>query len=368
MGESQVVITGVGPVSAAGIGRDEFLRGVSSGEGFVGPLSLFPTDGLPCSTAAEVKGLNLSEHLASEKTYLDRCSEFALASASLALRDARLTVTDDNRHQVGVCLGSMYGCLGTMRTFYERLLTKGAKFANSLVFSHSYVNTPISLVAIEFGIQGYHCTYSNGLTSGLTAIAHAHEVLRSGQAQVLLAGGTDALCETLFRALCDAGTLAPEGSVQGWRLGEGAGMLVLETEQHARDRGAHVLATLAGLGMANDLDLDGSGPRRTMQQALDGAELTPDDVGSIYLSANGSGAADEAERVAVAELFGGLAPARHALKSRLGEPLAAGGPLCAIAALGGIESGATALVTSVDPGGGCVSLAIQRGEGADSFS
>jgi len=366
--EPQVVLTGVGPVSAAGIGRDEFLRGVRSGEDFVAPVSLFPTDGLPCSAAVEVKGLNLGEHLASEKTYLDRCSEFALASASLALRDAGLTLTDDNRHRVGICLGSAYGCLGTMRTFYERLLTKGAKFANSLLFSHSYVNTPISLVAIEFGIQGFHCAYTNGLTSGLTAIAHACDVLRSGQAEVLLAGGTDALCETLFRALCDAGTLAPDGSAEGWRLGEGSGVLVLETAEHARARGARVLATFAGCGMANDLEFNGDGVRRAMQQALAGAGISAAEVDSLYLSANGTGVSDGAERRAVDELFGELAPNCHALKQRLGEPLAAGGPLCAIAALGETESGSAALINSVDRGGGCVSLALRRGEGAAATS
>ena len=362
MSDTPVVITGVGPVSVAGIGRQAFAAGIAGDSSLSASLSLFSAEGLTCSQAAEVTGLDLGQLLESEKTYLDRCSEFALGATALALRDAGLIVDDTNSHRIGLCLGSMYGCLDTMRTFLDRLLTKGAKYANSLLFSHSYVNSPISLVSIEFGVRGYHSTYTNGLTSGAAAVAHARDVIQSGQADAVLAGGTDALSETLFRALCDADLLAREGSGQGWLPGEGAGLVVLETEEHALDRGATVVGRLVGAGLANDLHMTGDGLRRSLQAAMGEAGRLPADIGAVYLTANGNPATDGAECSALAQVFGEAAPEQHRIKERLGEPMAAGGPLSLIAAVASLDRGGSALINSMDTNGGCVSLLVDRAE------
>ena len=225
---NEVVLTGIGPVSAIGIGREDFLRGVAEGRSGVTPLSLFAGE----HPAAEVSGLRLDAILPSQKTYLDRASEFALAAAQLALNDAGLTKADYTRWSAGVVLGSEFGCLGTMQTFTSGLQQKGARLANPLLFSHMYVNTPTSLCAIEFGLGGHHGSFA-GQGAGTAALESAIEALQLGRADLILAIGVDALSEPLYRALvAEGGHDAP--------IGEGACALVLETAEFARQRGATV--------------------------------------------------------------------------------------------------------------------------------
>lgn len=361
MSSAPVVLAAVGPISAAGNGREAFVAGLVSGAEFASPVSLFDPGDLPTSRAAEIRNFNLSDYLESAKTYLDRASAFALAASSLALRDGNLEVTPENDTRVGLCFGSMVGCLGTMRTFYDRVLARGVQSANSVLFSHSYVNTPISLVSIEFAIRGYHCTYSSGLTSGLTAMAHAADVLRAGQADVILAGGVDALCQTLFQALSDAGWLATDEGAPGWLLGEGAALAVMELESHVQQRGAKPLAFLTGAGLTTDVKGTGDGQTRAMEAAVREAGVTPADIHVLYLSANGDAEADDLEAAAVSRLFGNALPTQVRLKSRLGETLAAGGPFSVLAAATTLTSGQRALVNSFDPHGGCVSVVVEKG-------
>lgn len=226
---NEVVITGIGPVSAIGIGREDFLRGVGEGRDGVGPLSLFAGE----YPAAEVRALRLEDILPSQKTYLDRASEFTLAAAQLALTDAGLSRAMYERWRAGVVLGSEFGCLGTMQTYTTALQQKGARLANPLLFSHMYVNTPTSLCAIEFALGGHHGSFA-GHGAGTAALESAIEALQLGRAELLLAIGVDALSEPLYRALVATGTLDSP-------IGEGACALVLETAEFARQRGAHGL-------------------------------------------------------------------------------------------------------------------------------
>ncbi|HEY3377132.1 MAG TPA: beta-ketoacyl synthase N-terminal-like domain-containing protein [Armatimonadota bacterium] len=219
----QVVVTGIGPVSAIGIGREAFLEGVACGACGVSPLSLFDGE----HAAAEVRDFDLAAILPSQKTYLDRASEFALAAGYLALCDAE--VCDIERWQAGVVLGSEYGCLATMQTFTSSLQQKGARLANPLLFSHMYVNTPTSLCAIEFGLGGHHGSYA-GRGAGGQALESAVEALQLGRAELILAVGVDAISEPLYRALVAEGTLGDMA------IGEGACALVLETADHAAQR------------------------------------------------------------------------------------------------------------------------------------
>lgn len=222
---NEVVITGIGPVSAIGIGRDAFLRGLADGHSGVTPLSLFAGD----YPTAEVRDLRLEEILPSQKTYLDRASEFTLAAAQLALNDAGLTKEHYARWRAGVVLGSEFGCLGTMQTYTSALQQKGARLANPLLFSHMYVNTPTSLCSIEFGLGGHHGSFA-GEGAGQAALDSAIEALQLGRADLLLAIGVDVLSEPLYRAL------VAEGDLDG-PIGEGACALVLETAEFARQRG-----------------------------------------------------------------------------------------------------------------------------------
>lgn len=223
---NKVVMTGIGPVSSIGIGREDFIRGLAEGRSGISPLSLFAGD----HPTAEVRGLNLDTILPSQKTYLDRASEFALAAGQLALNDARLASRSFDRWRAGVVLGSEFGCLGTMQTYTSALQQKGARLANPLLFSHMYVNTPTSLCAIEFGLGGHHGSFA-GSGAGRAALESGVEALQLGRADLLLVVGVDVISEPLYRALTADGSLGEDA------MGEGACALVLETAAHAAQRG-----------------------------------------------------------------------------------------------------------------------------------
>lgn len=220
----QVLITGIGPVSAIGIGKTAFYTGLAARQSAVTPA----VSGCPL---AEVRDLKLAEILPSQKTYLDRASEFALAAVQLALNDAGMSSEDYTRWQAGVVMGSEYGCLGTMQTYTTVLQQKGARLANPLLFSHMYVNTPASLCAIEFGLGGHHGCFA-GHGAGAQALEGALEALQLGRAEMIIALGVDVISEPLAQALSADGSLGEDA------LGEGACALVLEITTHATQRGA----------------------------------------------------------------------------------------------------------------------------------
>lgn len=247
----QIVVTGVGPVSSLGIGREAFAGGLRTGASGLqpaGPEWGEEWSGRPLGGVAD---FDVGRYLESEKTYLDRASAFALAGSKLALKDAGLLPLAVDPTRIGVCLGTAFGCLDTMLSFLAKVFDKGAKYANSVLFSHSYANSPISLVAIEFGLRGYHSTVTDGVSSGLAAIAQAALALQTGQADVVVAGGVEALGHVLLSAMREPSRAgAPPGPQADTQapLGEGAGLLVLETSDHASKRGAEPLCCVAAIG------------------------------------------------------------------------------------------------------------------------
>jgi len=230
----QVVMTGIGPVAAVGIGRAAWRQGIAKGASGVSPLTLFAAE----HPTAEVRDFDIDAILPSQKTYLDRASAFTLAAGHLALEDAGLSAEQRDRARAGIVLGSEFGCLPTMQIYTAALQQKGARLANPLLFSHMYVNTPTSLAAIEFGLGGHHGTFA-GAAAGPQALESAREALLLGRADVILAIGVDVISEPLYHAL------AAEGALGDDALGEGACALVLESEEHAAQRG------VAGIPLAS---------------------------------------------------------------------------------------------------------------------
>ena len=204
-----VVLTGMGAITARG---DATLHGA-------------PCDFARATAASfQIKNLQLEKYLDSQKTYLDRCSTLALAGGALALRDAGIEwpiASDD----FGITLGTHLGCLETMQAFWDKAMERGVRLANPLLFSHSYLNSPISLCAIEFGLKGYHTTLCAGGDSGRQAVLTAYDAIRLGHAQAMLCGGVEAATPT--RARCENSD----------NSGEAAAFFVLESEAHATQRG-----------------------------------------------------------------------------------------------------------------------------------
>lgn len=177
----------------------------------------------PPEGARRIENFKIEDYSLSPKTYLDRCSALALAGGALTLRDANLTWPIEGGDGFGLTLGTHLGCLETMQGFWHDAVEKGVRLAKPLLFSHSYVNSPISLCAIEFGLKGYHATFCAGKNSGLEAVRAAYDAIRLGHAQAMLCGGVEAL--TPAREACEPGD-----------VGEGAAFFVLESAAHAGER------------------------------------------------------------------------------------------------------------------------------------
>ncbi|MEN6301094.1 MAG: beta-ketoacyl-[acyl-carrier-protein] synthase family protein [Armatimonadia bacterium] len=227
-----VVVTGVAPISAIGIGRDDFAQGLSEGrEGRRAPERL-TGHGLPL--LAECLDFVVEDYLESEKTYLDRCSELALAACALAWEDAGLDWRELEHERVGLCLGTAFGCLDSMANMTARVQSKGVRFGSPVIFTHSFANTPTSLAAVEYDLQGPTSTFCVGDVSAASALDYAWRIIADGRAEVVLAGGVEALSEPLLRYLAQ---VQPD-----YVPGEGACLLVLECAEHAARRGAKALA------------------------------------------------------------------------------------------------------------------------------
>ncbi|MBI3947934.1 MAG: hypothetical protein HY321_18600 [Armatimonadetes bacterium] len=386
-----VVITGTGALSAIGCGPAfaSALAGCTPG---IAEVTGFDPGDAPSVLAAEVPHFSIEEYLTSAKTYLDRSSALALAAGALALRDAGVIVAPGEGQRAGLSFGTAYGCLETMGGFWAGVQEKGARLASSLLFTHSYANTPVSLASIEFNLAGPHGCFCAGAASGGHALADAVAQVAAGRADVMLAGGCEALSPILYGGLSGAGVLSPgddgpEGlrpfaaSRNGTVLGEGAAMLVVEPEGVAARRGVRVRARVLGVGPGGG---GAVGAEAAMRAALADAGGGPGEVDAVFAAANGSPEGDAAEAGALESVFGGRWIPVVALKAMVGETLGASGALAAAAAVHALEEGLLpaapgmeapefaldlvraprraslrrVLVNSFDARGGCVSLLL----------
>lgn len=345
--DKRVVITGAGPISSIGIGREAFAEGMRRGRGGIGPLTAFPTARLSSMLAAEISNFNVLDYLETEKAYLDRSTQFAIAAMSLAIEDSNLDLKNMDRTAMGLILGSAAGCLGSAQLFFNDCLEKGPRFVKPIVFPHTYANTTISLLAIEYGLDGYHLNFASGATSSAGAILQAYDLIRTGRCPLVFAGGVEALSPMLMRGF-DLNV-----DKNGFMLGEGAGMLVLEEAGHARQRGASIRGEIPGGGMT------GGDILKALHLACGNLTRGAEDVAHISAATPG-GDLDLVEMVAIRE-FQDDNPERMpvtCLKALIGETLGADGALRVIAALNATKPGVT-LVNSIDSGGNAVCLAVR---------
>jgi len=344
----RVVITGVGPVSAIGTGRDAFSAAIVAGKSGIIVEKDLPSPNPPGSHRyAPVKDLRVEEYLESPKAYLDRSSQFAFAATALALEDASLDPTPD----MGIVLGTAFGSLETMTVFFDGFLEKGPRFAKPFLFPHAYANTAISLLAIEYGLKGFHLSLASGFISGAAAVAEGFEQVRNGRSAVVLAGGYEALSPALLHGLRLAGWTGDVAGVDDpghLAPGEGAAVLVLEDREHALARKARVLGEITGVGLSGDI-----------ADALRAAMGTSSTPPVVCAAADGLPEVDKPEDLALHSCFGKAAPAVVRAHKRLfGETFGAGGALEVAAAISllGAQKATSALVNSVDPGGSAVCL------------
>ncbi len=335
----RICITGIGVVSPIGIGKEEFLSSLKNGKSGIEEIKEFNTDFAPSKKGGVTRSFHPKDFIpASKIRRLDRASQFAIAASKLALADARFTVTDENSSRVGVVLGSGFCGLSASAEFHRGQVLESFLDLNPMLFPNTVPNAPSSYVSIELGIKGVNSTLVQSFCTAEAAVSFACDQLRKGKADLILTGGVDELSELLFRGFSDLRLLATdEGHGEkscpydkmrnGLVLGEGAGLLVIENEAHARARGARIYGYILGYSLTGK-SVKGDGSEdlsRSMKMALKGRESTSID----YLSGagNSTGALDALEARAVKKTF----PAQYlqipasSIKSMTGEAIAFGG-------------------------------------------
>jgi 3-oxoacyl-[acyl-carrier-protein] synthase II len=351
----RVVITGIGIVSPIGIGKQAYFDALVSGRSGIKPVTLFDTAHLQSKLAGEIGGFD-PEAILGQKGLrnLDRTTLLALSAAKLCLDDARFTVTPENAQSVGVVLGTTMGSMWSINEFDKEGQKNGPKSVNPAFFPNTVMNAPASQISIRFGIKGFNTTISSGFTSSLDALIYAKTFLKLGRAQAVLVGGVEALCEQTFKGFYRLGFLSGSNSRgpelcapfdqrrNGVVLGEGGGMLLIETLFAAKARGATIYAELSGTGSAFDrkayfrYSLSAEGAHAAAEKALQESGVAPHRVNYVASSANSTLDGDLAE-VRAMQTFFGQKFILNAVKSMLGESMSAGGAFQIAAALLGMQ-------------------------------
>lgn len=346
-----VVITGLGVISALGPDRHAFWSAIESGAGGIRPLRGFPEKTLRSPVAAQVEGFDPAAHFAREELpLLDRYAQFAVVAAREAVADAGLDAAQLAR--AGAIVGSGGGGKGADEEGYFQLYREGKTRAHPLSILRGMHSSAVSQVTMDLGVQGPAFSVASACSSTNHAVCQGVGLIRSGAAEVMLAGGADSTFTFgMLRAWDAMRILATDtcrpfsANRSGTVLGEGAGMVVLESLEHARGRGARVYAELAGIGMSSDAghitEPSQEGAARAMRAALADAGVAAEAV--RYINAHGTGTRrnDVTETRAIRQVFGAHADRLmvSSTKSIHGHALGASGAMELVATVRGMNEG-----------------------------
>ena len=349
----RVVITGMGPVTPVGVGLDEFWGAMKQGKSGAGPITLFDASEHSTRIAAEIKNFDPSPYAdARELRRMDRFVQLAVAAAKLALDDSGLDLEKSDRDRIGVCVGSGIGGSRTWELQHSILMEKGPSRVSPMFVPMLIANMASGHISILYGLRGPNSAIVTACATGSHSISDAAMTIALGAADVMLAGGTEASVTSLATAgFCNMKAMTrrndePERASRpfdkerdGFLIGEGAGVLVLEEKDHAVSRGARIYAEIAGFGMSADAysqfapEPEGTGGYLSMKAALESAEMHPEDID--YINAHGTSTPDGdiAETLAIKRTFGDHAKklAVSSSKSMIGHLLGAAGAVEAIA-------------------------------------
>ncbi len=320
----RVVITGLGCVSPLANRWPQTWQALVAGKSGIAPIASFDATGLKSRIAAEVKGFDaVALFGVKEARRMDRFTQFALASALEAIEQSGLNVTDENRDRIGVVIGTGIGGIHTMTEQYNILVGRGPDRVSPFMVPMMLADTAAGAVAIHLGIRGPNMAVVTACATGSNAIGEATEMIRRGAADVILSGSSEAAIIPIAVAGMGAMTALstrneePERASRpfdlhrdGFVMGEGASVLVLESLEHAQGRGARILAEVTGYGTSNDAyhmsapAEKGAGAALCMQLALDNAGLQPTDI--EYINAHGTSTPlnDKSETAAIKIVFG----------------------------------------------------------------
>ncbi|MCC7365583.1 MAG: beta-ketoacyl-ACP synthase II [Dehalococcoidia bacterium] len=357
----RVVVTGLGMITPLGHNTCDNWAALTEGRSGTGRISLFDPTGYDSEVAGEVKGFDPTKYMdRKEARRADRFTQFAFVAANEAIKHAGFEINDENGPRVAVVIGTAIGGITTLMQEYDVLRDKGPGRVSPFVVPMMLPDMASGQLSIRLGARGVNYSLVSACASGADSIGEAANMIRRGDADVVLAGGAEAsITPIAIAGFCAARALGndpadPEHASRpfdvrrnGFIMAEGSGVLVLESEEHAQARGARILAELAGYGATSDAyhitqpDEKGTGAARAMRMAIDQAGLQPDDID--YVNAHGTSTPlnDRLETLALKKVFGEYAydvPISSS-KSMMGHLLGAAGAVEAAVCVMAIQNG-----------------------------
>jgi len=352
----------MGIVTCLGPGVRKNWEALTGGQTGIGPITLFDPTLFPTRFAGEVRSDFDPDGYVPEKEHrrLDRYQQFALVAGAQAVKDSCLSCPPENPFRFGSIVGSGMGGLNTIERGMEIIQNKGPRRAPPLMITMAVINLAPGMLAIKYGFKGPNFGVVNACTSGASAVGEAYRVVKEGRADLILAGGTEAVITPLsvagFSALRALSTRndEPEKASRpfditrdGFVLAEGAGMLTVESLEHARNRGARVYAEIVGYGATDDAyhfvmpDPEGEGAYQAMKMALEEGGIPPETVGYINAHGTSTDLNDKMETKAIRKLFGRAAydVSISSSKSMTGHLIGAAGAVEAIYSIMAINTG-----------------------------
>ncbi|MGO9126870.1 MAG: beta-ketoacyl-ACP synthase II [Terriglobales bacterium] len=343
----RVAVTGVGLLCSLGLTTEEAWSGILAGKSGARRITRFDTRDFQTKIAAEVQGFDPAQYL--ERKDLKRMArfiQFAIAASDMAMRQSGLKITCCSAERVGVCVGSGVGGLEILEREHAKLLGRGPGRVSAFLIPSMIVNLASGFISLRTGARGPNLASATACATGTHSIGDSHRLIQMGQVDAMICGASEAAITPLLvggfsamRALSTRNDCPEEASRpwdkdrDGFVIGEGAGVLVLEEMEHAKQRGANILAEIVGYAATADayhftsVPRDGNGALRAMRNAIQDADIRPQEIQYVSAHATSTGLGDRAESVAIEKLFGEHAHkvAVSSTKSMTGHLLGAAG-------------------------------------------
>ena len=375
MTKRRVVVTGMGMISSIGHNVDDAWQAAVAGQSGIGLNESFDTENYSVKISGSVRDFDVAAYMnPKEARRIDQFVQFGIAAASQAIKAAGLEANPADAHRIGVAIGSGIGGINTIETTHDTLVKSGPRMVSPFFVPGVVINMISGNVSIEYGFKGPNIAIVTACTTGTHNIGFGARMIQHGDADVMVVGGAEAATSPItvasFASMKALSTRndEPEKASRPWDsdrdgfvLGEGAGVLVLEEYERAKARGAHIHAEVLGFGMSADAfhitgpAENGEGGAAAMQNALNDAGLNPEDLG--YLNAHGTSTplGDVAETKGVKAIFGDKTPLMiSSTKSMIGHLLGAAGAVEAIFTIKSLEEQVIAPTINLDnPGEGC---------------
>lgn len=348
-GQRRVVVTGLGCISPVGNTVADMWSAVTSGKSGIALITKFDASAFATKFAGEVKDFDLEKYIpGKESRHMDTFIHYGMAAGIQAIEDSGLVITEENADRIGVNIGSGIGGLPMIEKTHAELTNRGPRRVSPFFVPSSIINMPSGFLSIRYGLKGPNLACVTACSTGLHSIGYAARTIAYGDADVMIAGGAESTISPLgvggfsaARALSsrndDPATASRpwDKDRDGFVMGEGAGVLVLEEYEHAKARGAKIYAELAGFGMSADAHHmtapleDGSGASKCMLNAIKDAGINPDQVNYINAHGTSTPLGDKAETIAVKRTLGDAAKkvVMSSSKSMVGHLLGGAGGL-----------------------------------------